>query len=184
MIMKNDPHREFLDRYQKIHEPFVRYCSSKSFGIMETEDLVQEAILAALKSYDTIRDKDKLLSYLIGIVHNTLRNKRRQSKHRGNWDDRLLETIESQAPSPEVALDIHFLLKELAVLPKKQQEAILLFEVSGFSIREISKIQESSETATKTRLSRARQNLRERLSDRPKKVSLSSTLAAYASIIL
>lgn len=181
--MKNDPHQEFLTKYQLIHEPFVRYCSSKAFGIMETEDLVQEAILATLKKFDTIRDKDKLLSYLIGVVHNILRNRRRQAKHRGAWNDYLLEQLESKAPSPEVALDIHFLLKEMALLPKQQQEAVLLFEVSGFSIREISAIQESSESATKTRLSRARKTLRERLSDQPKKTSLSASLAAYASIL-
>ncbi len=35
--MKNEIHREFLDNYNKIHESFVRYCSSKSYGIMQTE---------------------------------------------------------------------------------------------------------------------------------------------------
>lgn len=182
--MKTETHQEFLSLYQKIHEAFVRYCSSKAFGIMETEDLVQEAILAALKRFDQILDKDKLLSYLIGTVHNILRNKTRQLRFRGTWDDVLLEKIESKAPSPELALDIHYLLQEVAKLPKQQQEALILFEISGFSIREISALQHCTEGATKTRLSRARQILRKRLSDQSAKKSLSATLAAYASILL
>lgn len=182
--MKNNPHQAFLDSYQLIHEPFVRYCSSKAYGIMEAEDLVQEAVLAGLKNFHTIKDKQKLLSYLIGVVNNIVRNKKRRTKFRGAWDDHLLEKLESQTNSPEVAMDIHILLKTLDQLPIKQKEAITLFEISGFSIREISELQESSEAATKTRLSRARQALRKRLTDQPKKASLSSTLAAYASIIL
>jgi len=182
--MTKETHQEFLTSYKIIHDAFVRYCSSKAFGIMEAEDLVQEAILATLKRFDQIKDKDKLLSYLIGTVQNILRNKRRQLRFKGSWDDQLLEKIESKAPSPEIALDIHYLLKEVAKLPEKQQEALILFEISGFSIREISELQHSSEAATKTRLSRARQILRKRLSDQVGKNSFSSTLAAYASILL
>ena len=182
--MKNDSHQAFLEKYKEIHEPFVRYCRSKAFGILETEDLVQEAILATLKSFDNIRDKNRLLSYLIGIVNNLVRNKKRQAKHQGTWNDYLLEQLESKAPSPEIALDIHYLLQAIEKLPSKQQEALLLFEVSGFSIREIGELQESSESATKTRISRARQILRKQLSDQPKKTSFSATMAAYASILL
>ncbi len=182
--MKNDPHGVFLELYQKIHASFVRYCSSKSYGIMDTEDLVQEAILIALKRFDQIRDKEKLLSYLIGTVNNIIRNKKRQQRFRGEWNEHLLDHLESKAPSPEIAADIHFLLKAMEQLPAKQQEALILFEISGFSIREISLIQESSESATKTRLSRSRQKLKELLSDRKSSKSLSATLAAYASVIL
>jgi len=182
--MKNTSHQGFLKEYERIHESFTRYCSSRSYGIMGTGDLVQEAVLAGLKNYDKINDKNNLLSYLIGVVNNVIRNKKRQAKFRGNWDEYLLEQLESKTPSPEIALDIHFLLKAMTQLPKQQEEALILFEISGFSIREISEIQKSSETATKTRLSRARQTLRKRFSEKPQSKSLSATLAAYASILL
>lgn len=182
--MKNEQHQEFLKRYEAIHAPFVRYCSSKAYGIMEKEDLVQEAILATLKNFDRIKDKDKLLSYLIGVVNNITRNTKRKSFHEANWDEQLFAKLKSKTPSPEIALDIHFLLKAMKQLPAKQQEAILLFEISGFSIKEVSAIQQSSEAATKTRLSRARHSLREMFSEQPKQTSLSATLAAYASILL
>ena len=69
-------------------------------------------------------------------------------------------------------------------LPDLQEEALVLYEISGLSIREISEVQQSSEGAVKTRLSRGRKKLRELLSDQPMKRSIADTMAVYASILL
>ena len=54
----------------------------------------------------------------------------------------------------------------LATLSPKQRAALLLFEIGGFSIEEIAVIQKArSISAVKSRLSRARQKLREALSE-------------------
>ena len=37
---------------------------------MEAEDLAQEAILATLAGWERIRDKEKRLSYMMGVVNN------------------------------------------------------------------------------------------------------------------
>lgn len=175
--VKND----FLKWYQPIHESFVRYCSSRAYGIVETEDLVQEAVLAALQGFNRLQEKDKLLGFMIGVVNNILRNKHRRKKFKAEWDEKVLEKLESQAPSPEIALDIHYLLKALDQLPEKQKDAILLFEVSGFSMLEISELQQSSLAATKTRISRGRQTLKKLLSEDGGRLPLSKRLAIYAS---
>lgn len=44
--MKITMQQKNLAWYEPIHAPFVRFCSSKAIGWMETDDLVQEAILA------------------------------------------------------------------------------------------------------------------------------------------
>ena len=50
----------------------------------------------------------------------------------------------------------------LAQLSNKERTAILLFEIGGFSIQEITKLQEEkSESAVKSRLSRTRKKLKE-----------------------
>ena len=176
--------KAFLTWYQPIHEGFVRFCSTRSFGVMETEDLVQEAILGTLEAYDRIENKEKLLSYMIGVASNIVRNKKRRFKFRGEWNEQLMQELEDKTTNPEIAADIHFLLKAMNQLPARQKEALELFEISGFSIKEISRIQESSETATKTRISRARKNLRKSLQDTTSKRSLSSALTVYANILL
>lgn len=51
MAMDQNPHDEFLKWYEPLHDRFVRYCSSKAFGFMETEDLVQESILITRQTF-------------------------------------------------------------------------------------------------------------------------------------
>jgi len=160
--MTTTAHSEFLACYEAIHEPFVRYCSSRAYGLVETEDLVQEAILATLQAFSKIRKKEKLLSFMIGTVNNLLKNKWRRKKFRAQWDEALLEKLESQTPSPE---------------------ALLLFEISGFSIQEVAEIQGSSTAAVKTRLHRSRQKLRKLLSEQGSEKTVSARLAAFATIL-
>jgi len=181
--MESNNNIEFLGLYEPIHARFIKYCSSIAYGIMETEDLAQEAILTTLQNFAKIKDKNKLLNYMIGVVRNITFNQKRRQKFRSSWEDSLLEKLQSNAQSPEVAVDIHFLLKAMEELPPKQKEAILLFEISGFSMKEISEIQESSLAATKTRISRGRKILKHKLSEDTSKSSLANRLAAFASII-
>jgi len=47
----------------------------------------------------------------------------------------------------------------LSKLPEVQKEAIILYEISGFSIKEIATIQDASEPAVKQRLKRGREKL-------------------------
>lgn len=176
---------DFLTWYEPLHERFSRYCSSRAAGIFAAEDLLQEAVLAALEGWDRLRDKDRLLGYMIGIVNNLVRNQRRRQKFRGQWDERQLNYLESKLGNqPEAALDVHYLLKALEELPAAQREATLLFELSGFSIREIAQLQNATEGAVKTRLSRARKSLRELLEEDGRPLSLAERLRIYTTILL
>ena len=181
--MNNNPHEAFLQWYQPVHEQFVRYCSSRAFALMETEDLVQESILQTLQAFYRIEDKQNLLGFMIGVANNLVRQQKRRLKFKGQWDESTLEKLEARTNDPEVALDIHYLLKALQQLPEKQRESLVLFEISGFKVREISEIQQCSEGAVKTRLSRARHQLKELLQEDGRPMPLSKRLAIYASIL-
>ena len=66
--------------------------------------------------------------------------------------------------------EIFFLHQILAKLPDEQQESIILFEISGFSIKEIAALHGVTESAVKKRLERGRKKLAHLL--RNEKVSL------------
>jgi RNA polymerase sigma-70 factor (ECF subfamily) len=51
---------------------------------------------------------------------------------------------------------LEWLYQSLRQLPTEQREAIILFEISGFSTDEVAKIQRVSEAAVRQRLSRGR----------------------------
>ncbi|MGH1433081.1 MAG: RNA polymerase sigma factor [Lewinella sp.] len=173
----------FLQWYEPHHQKLVRYCSSKAFGVMSAEDLVQEAILATLANWEKIKDRDKLLGYMIGVVNNLVRNHRRRAPFRGQWDEQQLNALESRLGDAATALDISFLLKAIDQLPKKQAEALQLFEISGFKIKEIAALQQSTEGAIKTSLSRARQHLRKTLAEDGRRLSVGERLHIYTSIL-
>jgi RNA polymerase sigma-70 factor (ECF subfamily) len=56
--------------------------------------------------------------------------------------------------------------RALARLPEKQREAVILFEISGFSLAEIREIQGGSLSGVKSRIVRGRDNLANLLRDR------------------
>jgi len=51
--------------------------------------------------------------------------------------------------------------RALALLPEAQREALILFEISGFSIKEVAGLQAASISAVKQRLKRGREKLTE-----------------------
>ena len=67
--------------------------------------------------------------------------------------------MEDLNANTEQSTEVYFLYQALDRLTENQQEAIILFEISGFSIREIVEIQGASESAIKQRLKRGREKL-------------------------
>lgn len=160
----NTPHEEFLRYYQPLHNAFVRYCSSHAFGIIDTEDLVQDTILATMKSFHSVREKEKLLLYMISVANNIVRTLLRKKKFDARLSEEQLKNIESRVTHPDIVLDIQYLYKALNRLAVQEKEAVILFEISGFSMREISEIQHTTEGAVRVRIHRARHKLRDALS--------------------
>jgi len=188
-FMKDHPLEEltkqaFLTWYQPVHEPFVKYCSSKCFGKISAEDLMQETILSTLTSFDQIKDKKKLLSYMMSTANNIIKNQLRRFKFSAPWDEDTMAHLESKGIDPELALDIQFLYSCIDRLQKNHKECILLFDISGFSIREISAIQQVSEQAVKTRLHRARKALKKLMSEEYSPSSIKSLLQVCSVILL
>lgn len=150
---------------------------------MDPDDLVQEAILSTLQRFQTIREKEKLFGFMAAVANNIVRNQLRRKKFTGDYNEKAFRRLESVYTDPETALDIHHLHIALQQLPVKDKEAILLFEISGFAIAEIAVIQESTEGATKTRLSRAREKLRRLLNDDVKEENKSTKTVKLFSLL-
>ena len=176
---------EFMRWYAPLHDRFMRYCATQTFGLSSGEDIAQDAILSALEQWDRLEDKQRLLSYMIGIVNhrvsNLLRRARVQRRFQEERKHRLSERLASR---PDVALDLHYLLRAIDQLPAASREALLLTAVSGFSIREGADIQQTTEGAVKTRISRARKQLRDTFDEDGKPLRIADRLRIYASILL
>lgn len=84
------------------------------------------------------------------------------------YDEKAAELLPDPGALPDTNHDVTLLNELLSKLPDKQREAIVLFELSGFSIEEIRDLQGGSLSGVKMRLSRGRDQLRLWLEDSSK----------------
>jgi RNA polymerase sigma-70 factor (ECF subfamily) len=161
----------FLILYQPVHQSFERFCKARSYGKMPFKDLMQESLLIAFSKFDKLEDPDKFLYFLFGIATRVLSNqqKKRQYSALSEMDANGL-VVESVA---ERSADAERLYKALSLLPPEQREAIILFEIVGFSVREIAGYQKRSEESIRQQLSRGRKKLLDLLTEKAELKSLS-----------
>jgi len=143
----------------------------------DAEDVLQNTFMKALQSIDTFEGRSSLSTWLYRIaVNEALMLLRRQKPTIPVAMDFEDDEDEIQHPTqftdwcclPEEDLlsaeSKKHLDKAIQRLPEKLRVVFLLRDVEGLSIRETSEALDLTETAVKTRLLRARLNLREQLS--------------------
>jgi len=150
---------KFLLLYKGVHDRFERFCRARACGDMPYEDLMNESLLIAYQKIDTLQKEGSFLSFLIGISRRILANSQRKKKALLAADDSILSNYADPEDVMSKRMDVALLHKALAFLPAEQREALILFEITGFSIKEIAQLHESSESAVKQRLSRGRKAL-------------------------
>ncbi|MFY0594337.1 RNA polymerase sigma factor [Roseivirga sp.] len=164
--MSNSKQTDFMTAYNGCHDRFLRYCSSLAYGKMDVQDLVQDVLLTAYHNYEKIEKKEQLLHYLIRAARNRSISLWRKQKNQQELTEIHAERLADQGVSPETILDIQVLYRMLNKLPLKQKDALILFEINGFSMKEIAEIQHSNEGAVKTKISRGRKKLTALMSDK------------------
>jgi len=175
----------FMAAYAPCHDAFIRYCTAVAYGKMDVEDLVQDVLLAAYEHFDNIIKKDQLLHYLIKVARNKIATRWRKSRYKTELLDPHKEHLLAQGALPEMLIDIQILYQALSQLPEKQRDAIVLFEISGFSMKEIAQLQNSQENAVKTRISRGRKRLRALMEEEqstPASSKTSSIIPVYLAV--
>lgn len=157
--MSKKKQQHFLRLYEPVHARFERFCRARACGDMPYEDLMNETLLIAYKRMNEIQKIDSFLSFLIGISIRILANLKRKHRTRNLHEDFAISDYPDPNFKEESPYDVEMLHQALAKLPELQREAIILFEITGFSIKEIMEIQQSSVSAVKQRLLRGRKAL-------------------------
>ena len=143
----------------------------------EAEDMIQEAYLSAITHFAGFRGGDGR-AWLLTIVRNTCNSRLKQKGASGrntDFDDAIHSAAARQTPNPETLLLLaertELLRKSLAELPAEYREVLVLRELEQLSYHEIANIASIPLGTVMSRLSRARQQLKQTVSDRDSPVS-------------
>lgn len=124
----------------------------------EVDDVFQDVFLKYLKSGRNIQDEEHLKAWLIRVTINCC-----NSAQTNLWKKRTVPMGGQEEAVWEFPDNDDGIIKAVSELPEKERDVIHLFYYEEYSIREISRILNSTEGAVKTRLSRARDRLRKKL---------------------
>lgn len=120
---------------------------------------MNESLMIAFQKMDQLEKEGSFLSFLIGISRRLIANHNRKKKLLAPSDEKMMQNYADPEDQAGKRFNVAFLHQALAYLPEAQREALILFEITGFSIKEIASLQDSSEAAVKQRLSRGRKGL-------------------------
>ena len=158
---------ELEERIAALRPRLHRYCARMTGSAVDGEDVLQDALMKALRARAQGIEIDNIEPWLLRIAHNTcLDFLRRRSRSRVVP---LVEEIEA-TPLPEadiVAIGFQTFLK----LPELQRCAVILKDVLGHSVEEVAAIAGCSPAAAKSALQRGRVALRQ-LARQPEDVRL------------
>jgi len=148
-----------------------RYAHALSNNQYAADDLVQDTLERALNKRLLWRRGSRLRPWLFTIMHNLFINQVRQhgsSPQMLELDENIMDATES----PEGTFYAQQLRYSINQLPDDQKEVFLLVSLEGFSYEEVATIMNIPVGTIMSRLSRAREKLRTKISTHQKSIRL------------
>lgn len=167
-----DAFEQLLLKYQT---PIYNLCLRMTGNPEDAADMTQEAFLKAWRSLSSFQFESSFSTWLYRLTTNTCLDYLRSLKRRpqcsltvgdDEGEEQVLD-VTDEAPTPEEALlsaeERSQLVHALSQLEASQRQIITLRVVNDLSYAEIAEILDVKEGTVKSRLARARDNLRKKL---------------------
>ena len=148
--------------YEPVHPQFERFCRARVYGHADHRDIMNDTLLVAFQKLDELKSEKAFLSFLFSICVRLIGSQSQKKKETEYPQNHDWNPIDATA-NAQVNADVNDLYQAMSKLPADQQECLLLFEITGFKIKEIAEIQNASVDAVKQRLKRGRSKLAELL---------------------
>ncbi len=176
--LKSGDKAEFA-RFVETHSPAIYRLAMRMLGNpQDAEDVLQETFIKAYQNMARFDGRSRLSTWLYRIATNEalmlIRRRRPEALSveapEGDEGGPVQDSLEivdwSHMPEETLLSDEvrQYLERAIETLPATLKTVFLLREIEGLSTRETAEVLQLSEAAVKTRLSRARLALRERMS--------------------
>ena len=173
-LFNNKQASELKSKRQQLYRVAYAWCNDELLA----DDLANETIYKAIKNRNQLRDPSHINSWLFKIMANCWRDHLRKLKPEENIDE--LVFVEQQTPEQllqqqEIIIQVR---KAIALLPMGQRQVLTLVDIEGFSYDEVANILAIPVGTVMSRLSRARNSLREKLLQKQSTESVQNSILA------
>lgn len=127
------------------------------------DDLVQDTVIKAMRNANSLRDMQKMNSWLFTILANCWRDYLRRQKPTDDIDECILTDDDSPELAQERQNITDIVQHAVATLPQGQRQVLSLVDLEGFSYAEVAEIIGIPTGTVMSRLNRARKSLSEQL---------------------
>jgi RNA polymerase sigma-70 factor (ECF subfamily) len=162
MTAENPAWNELFELLGPIHDDAQMFARRIAGSNAEGDDVFQEAVLRAARKIPSLRERAKFRSWMCSVIVSVHRTRCRRAfwKRLISRDDTHDAVGDDGARWADDRASARRATAALATLSPPQREAIVLFELQGYSLDEIAEIQRTSLSSVKSRLARGRDRLR------------------------
>ena len=162
-FLKSRSETAFRDLYRSKTPHLYQMALRLTQDPTESEELVQEMWVVAIRKLSTFEWRSELKTWLTGILINLSRAKRKKRE----------SEIALELDKQDVVEEIEFatsidLENAIAHLPSGYRQIIILHDIEGYKHKEIAELLDITEGTSKSQLFHARKNLRMYLSEETK----------------
>lgn len=147
---------ELVERYSAM---IYRLAFARLQNISDAEDVTQEVLLKYIRSQKTFNDEEHRKAWILKVTVNTIKTVATTAFRR---HDVPLEEAADMSYTTEPISDVAEAIKQL---PEKYRTVIHLFYYEDLSVKQIAQILGTTAGTVKSQLSRAREKLKELLSE-------------------
>lgn len=146
----------FCDQVQQCQRGLYRLALCMLRDPHDAEDILQDTILTAYDKIYSLRDPSRFKPWIMKILSNLANEMLRKKKN-----DLSMHYIDEQLPSEEKDICTSISLWDaVKSLDRSYQSVVVLFYYEDMTIKDISTVTGLSQAAVKTRLTRARHQLK------------------------
>ena len=156
--MASPADRTIESLWDRMHVRLCRFIRNRVPDGQDAEDILQEVFLRAQARLHTLRDPDRLESWIYQVARNAIIDDYRERRRLAPLTDL---SAESGDPQADDGAEVGPYLRQLvSALPEPYRQALILADIEGLSQQELADRIGISLSGAKSRLQRARKKIR------------------------